>query len=212
MEKEWYVLIDDDRQRGPFTWNELQVLAKEGDLLPQDKVRSEEKDDWMPCSYIEGLFPEAVLDSEGAEPEPPQPEAPLNEIWQETAGAPGDGRLMEKVRAEGEEAAGERVEVPEEPEHEGTVAVGEPEMPEHPSINGDAAPAAVYGPLSVWQYFFILLVALIPVVNLVFLLKWSFGRSTGPARKNVSRALLLWLLLIAAVCGGVYLAWYIGSL
>jgi len=212
MEKEWYVLIGEDRQRGPFTWNELQVLAKEGDLLPKDKVRSEEKDDWIPCSYIEGLFSEDVLGAEEAGKERPQAEAPLNEVWQETAEAPGEDRQLEKGSAEGEEVAGERGEVPEEPEPEGTGALVEPEIPEHPSITGDRAPAAVYGPLSVWQYFFILLVALIPVVNLVFLLKWSFGRSTGPARKNVSRALLLWLLLTAAVCGGVYLAWYVGSL
>ncbi|MBD3369184.1 DUF4339 domain-containing protein [Candidatus Fermentibacteria bacterium] len=65
-------------------------------------------------------------------------------------------------------------------------------------------------PLSVGQYFLVLLLSAIPVVNVVLLLIWSFGSKTGKAKKNLARAILIWLLIVAVVSVGVYLAWLFG--
>lgn len=65
-------------------------------------------------------------------------------------------------------------------------------------------------PLSVGQYFLMLLLSAIPVVNVVLLLIWSFGSKAGKAKKNLARAILIWLLVVAVVSVGIYLAWLFG--
>jgi hypothetical protein len=64
--------------------------------------------------------------------------------------------------------------------------------------------------LSVGKCFLMLLLSAVPIVNVVLLLIWSFGSKTGKAKKNLARALLIWLLIVAVASVGIYLAWLFG--
>ena len=68
------------------------------------------------------------------------------------------------------------------------------------------------GTPSVAGFLLMLLISIIPVVNVITLFIWSFGSRVNDDRRNLARALLIWLLLIATACVTVYMFWYFGSL
>jgi len=65
---------------------------------------------------------------------------------------------------------------------------------------------------SVGGFLLMLVIGIIPVVNVITLTIWSFGSRVNDDRRNLARALLIWLLLIAIACVTVYMFWYFGSI
>lgn len=60
-------------------------------------------------------------------------------------------------------------------------------------------------PLRVGQYIVMFLLMCVPILNVILLFKWSFGRSVNPGRKNFARAsLILWIvaMLVILIGGG----------
>jgi len=53
-------------------------------------------------------------------------------------------------------------------------------------------------PLSVRQYIVMFLLLCVPILNIILLLKWSFGASVNPSKRNFARASLI-LLAVAFV-------------
>lgn len=73
-------------------------------------------------------------------------------------------------------------------------------------------------PLSVGQFFLMDLVSMIPLLNIVLLLVWSFADNTNPNRRNLARARLIWvaigivcsiLLLLIAIWAMSNTYWYL---
>ncbi|HVY55017.1 MAG TPA: hypothetical protein VHC46_04595 [Thermodesulfobacteriota bacterium] len=62
-------------------------------------------------------------------------------------------------------------------------------------------------PLSVKSWTGTILAALVPVLNLAFLLYWSFGSGVDPNRRNFSRAglIVIGLLVLLALAVFVYM-------
>lgn len=54
-------------------------------------------------------------------------------------------------------------------------------------------------PLSTSEFFAIMLLLGIPVLNLILLLLWAFGSGTNLNKRNLSRAMLIFTLIIAVV-------------
>ena len=54
-------------------------------------------------------------------------------------------------------------------------------------------------PLSTSEFFGMMLLLGIPVLNLVLLLVWAFGSGTNLNRRNLSRAMLIFTVIIAVV-------------
>ena len=80
---------------------------------------------------------------------------------------------------------------------------------------GECGPGA---PLSVGQFFLMDLVSMIPLLNIVLLLVWSFADNTNPNRRNLARARLIWvaigivcsiLLLLIAIWAMSNTYWYL---
>lgn len=63
--------------------------------------------------------------------------------------------------------------------------------------------------MTVGDWFVTVLLLSIPFVNIIMLIVWAFSSDTNPNRRNYSRAIMLWLLLVAIF---VVLAFIIGSL
>lgn len=70
------------------------------------------------------------------------------------------------------------------------------------------APAAVYQeePISTGSYIGIFFLLMIPIVNLICLLVWACGGCARRNKTNLSRALLVWMLIGAVLGGLVFLA------
>lgn len=70
------------------------------------------------------------------------------------------------------------------------------------------APAAVYQeePISTGSYIGIFFLLMIPIVNLICLLVWACGGCAKRNKTNLSRALLVWMLIGAVLGGLVFLA------
>ena len=73
-------------------------------------------------------------------------------------------------------------------------------------------------PLSVGQFFLMDLVSMIPLLNIVLLLIWSFADNVNPNRRNLARARLIWvaigivcsiLLLLIAIWAMSNTYWYL---
>jgi hypothetical protein len=71
-----------------------------------------------------------------------------------------------------------------------------------------AAVEAIYkeAPISTGGYIGILLLMLIPVLNLLLLIVWACGGCNRQNKRNLSRALLIWMLVGAILGGIVFLA------
>lgn len=70
------------------------------------------------------------------------------------------------------------------------------------------APAAVYQeePITTGSYIGIFFLLMIPIVNLICLLVWACGGCARRNKTNLSRALLVWMLIGAVLGGLVFLA------
>lgn len=70
------------------------------------------------------------------------------------------------------------------------------------------APAAVYQeePISTGSYIGIFFLLMIPIVNLICLIVWACGGCARRNKTNLSRALLVWMLIGAVLGGLVFLA------
>lgn len=70
------------------------------------------------------------------------------------------------------------------------------------------APAVVYQeePISTGSYIGIFFLLMIPIVNLICLLVWACGGCARRNKTNLSRALLVWMLIGAVLGGLVFLA------
>lgn len=55
------------------------------------------------------------------------------------------------------------------------------------------------GPLSTAEFFTMILLLGVPVLNLVLLVIWSFGSGTNLNRRNLSRAMLILTVILAVV-------------
>jgi heme/copper-type cytochrome/quinol oxidase subunit 2 len=53
--------------------------------------------------------------------------------------------------------------------------------------------------LSTADWLIIIFLLIIPFVNLVMLLVWSFRKSTNPNKSNFSKALLIWFLIFSTL-------------
>jgi len=51
------------------------------------------------------------------------------------------------------------------------------------------------GTQSVGQWMLTLLIAFIPLVNIIALLVWAFGSSTHPEKSNWAKAMLIWFVI-----------------
>lgn len=54
--------------------------------------------------------------------------------------------------------------------------------------------------ISVGEWFLILLVVTIPLVNLIVLIIWAFGGSTNLNKVNFAKANLIWLAILVVLC------------
>lgn len=68
-------------------------------------------------------------------------------------------------------------------------------MPD-PAIPGESRKDS---PLSTSEFFTIMLLLGIPVLNLILLLLWAFGSGTNLNKRNLSRAMLIFTVIIAVV-------------
>ncbi len=66
------------------------------------------------------------------------------------------------------------------------------------------APAAVYTeePISTGGYIGIFFILMLPVINLIFLIVWACGGCNKKNKTNLSRAILVWML-IGMLIGGI---------
>jgi uncharacterized membrane protein len=70
MSKKWY-LYKNKEQKGPFTWEELQVQAGEGSITASDMIWSEGMEGWTKAGQVEDLLPKAPPAPPVAPPAPP---------------------------------------------------------------------------------------------------------------------------------------------
>lgn len=71
------------------------------------------------------------------------------------------------------------------------------------------ATAPAVQPLSVGQYLGMFLLMIIPIVNIILVLVWSFGGSVNPNKKNYARATLVLFaisILLMIISGGAFLS------
>ncbi len=54
-------------------------------------------------------------------------------------------------------------------------------------------------PLSVGQFFLMMFLMCIPVVNIILIFIWAFGSNVNVNKKNFSRAILIWVLISIAI-------------
>ena len=64
--------------------------------------------------------------------------------------------------------------------------------------------------LSVGNWMLTILIAIIPVVNIIMFFVWAFGDNTNPNKANWAKAQLLWILIAIAFYG--LLALILGSM
>lgn len=69
-----------------------------------------------------------------------------------------------------------------------------------------AAPVYKEEPISTGGYIGIFLLLMIPIVNLICLLIWACGGCSKRNKTNLSRALLVWMLISAVLGGLIFLA------
>jgi len=81
-----------------------------------------------------------------------------------------------------------------------------------PQYSSYSAPAsAMNSVLSVGNYILMFILMYIPIVNIVLLFVWGFGKNTNPNKKNFARAalilmaigLILWILVGGAMIGAL---------
>lgn len=53
----------------------------------------------------------------------------------------------------------------------------------------------VNDPVGMGDWFFSIFLAAVPILNLICLLVWSFGRNTKPSKRSWARAKLIWVVL-----------------
>lgn len=77
-----------------------------------------------------------------------------------------------------------------------------------PAYAAPASPAQVYTeePISTGGYIGLFFLLMIPLVNLICLLVWACGGSAKKNKVNLSRALLVWMLIGALLSGLIFLA------
>lgn len=59
MPFEWFVMKE-DREIGPYSWEELLEMAGKGEVKPADLVFNENLTDWIEAEQVEGLFTEKL--------------------------------------------------------------------------------------------------------------------------------------------------------
>lgn len=75
MAGEWHVGRD-GQQTGPFTAQQLRHMVTSGQLSPTDLLWKDGMPNWVPCSSVKGLFPEAVASGPPPSRPSPRPTAP----------------------------------------------------------------------------------------------------------------------------------------
>ncbi len=66
-------------------------------------------------------------------------------------------------------------------------------------------------PVRMGEFVWSILLASIPIVNIICLCVWAFGKNAKPSKKNWARAKLIWVL-VGAVIGAIIGAFVIGLL
>ena len=56
-----------------------------------------------------------------------------------------------------------------------------------------------YQPLSLGDWMLTLLIAMIPIVNIVMFFVWAFSSSTHPSKANWAKASLIWMAIVIVV-------------
>ncbi len=79
-----------------------------------------------------------------------------------------------------------------------------PQQPEVPLAQPVAAVATTYReePITTGGYIGIMLLLMIPALNILFLIIWACGGCNKVNKRNLSRAILVWML-IGAILGGI---------
>lgn len=77
-----------------------------------------------------------------------------------------------------------------------------PQQPEAPLAQPVAAITTKEEPITTGGYIGIMLLLMIPALNILFLIIWACGGCNKVNKRNLSRAILVWML-IGAILGGV---------
>lgn len=64
-------------------------------------------------------------------------------------------------------------------------------------------------PVRMGEFVWSILLASIPIVNIICLCVWAFGKNAKPSKKNWARAKLIWVL-VGTVIGAILSAFFIG--
>lgn len=67
-----------------------------------------------------------------------------------------------------------------------------------------------FRPMSTGQYFVMLFLLAIPLLNLLLLLVWSLGGTSNVNKQNLSRAIMIFMILTAILWAGLAFAMYRG--
>jgi len=71
-------------------------------------------------------------------------------------------------------------------------------MEMQPGATATQRTPAIDETISVGEWLLALLIASIPIVNIVMWFVWGFGSNTKPCKANWAKASLLWLLIVCA--------------
>ncbi len=222
MVNEWYVFKEQQR-KGPFTWEQLLEQSDSGDIEPDDQVWSDDTSGWVPASEVKGLF--------RTSPPPPPPPIQASSVPEapsvsEATDVPEAHSVSEVTDVPEAPSVSEVTNVPEAPSVSEVTNVPEaPSVSETPSEKPEKSPENIKVPAfrkttenlavkgarsqtSISSFLMMLFLCTIPILNVVLLLIWSFSSKVSTIRKNLARALLIWVLIIAIVCVTIYMAWY----
>ena len=53
--------------------------------------------------------------------------------------------------------------------------------------------------MTVWQYIVMFLLLAVPLLNIYLIFKWSFGRGVNPNKKNLSRTILIFAIVMGVI-------------
>lgn len=194
MSDHWFLSRAGERH-GPYTWDDLVRFAREGNVAGDDLIWSPSTVDWVRADTIPGLVPEPP-----AQQLPPVPAAAPAAV-ETPAHAPAAAP-----------AAAELPPVPAPAASQQAPATPASPAPAHPApvpVPAYAAAPAVHpavprdGVITFGHWLGVLVILVIPVLNLLMLLVWSFAGNVHPSKQAFARA----ALLVGAVLALVTLIW-----